>query len=137
MAELQRMNDDELTEWLERRWGLTLANTNAEKDPDVDRLVNSATVSIRYAFVTQLLGKFAQPDRDVLCLQMGSPDEAADTGRWNPRSFCSKLIVPWVQRNQNVLGTSAKHVHAAFGGLASKTASRDMCRTGFPRYAAT
>ena len=100
------MNDDELSKWLQRRWNSILANTDSEEDPDVDRLVNSSTVSIRYAFVTQLLGKFAQPDRDILCLQMGSPEEVADTGRWDPRSFCSRLIVPWVQQNQNVLGTS-------------------------------
>ena len=100
------MNDDELTEWLELRWRSILANTNTEEDPDVDRFVNSTTVSIRYAFVTQLLGKFAQPDRDILCLQMGSQEEVADTGRWDPRSFCSDVVVPWVQRNQNVLGRS-------------------------------
>ena len=100
------MNDDELVEWLDLRWNSILSSTDQEEDSDVDRLVNSDTVSIRYAFVTQLLGKFAQPDRDILCLQMGSSEEPDDTGRWDPRSFCSRLVVPWVQRNQSVLGTS-------------------------------
>ena len=95
------MTDDGLAEWLKRHW--VEAQREAEgDDPDVDRFVNSETTSIRYAFFTQLVGKLADQDRDLLCLQ--KQDAAA--GKWDPRSFCTKAIVPWVQENQNVLGKS-------------------------------
>ncbi len=101
------MNDDELNEWLDEKWKAILSEPSDEDDPEIDRFVNSSVNSIRYAFVTQMLGKFANPTRVILCLQIGSADpEAESTGRWDPRSFCTKFVVPWVQRNHSVLGTS-------------------------------
>ena len=101
------MKDDELSEWLDDKWKAILLEPSNEDDPEIDRFVNSSLISIRYAFVTQMLGKFANPDRDILCLQIGSTDpEPEIMGRWDPRSFCTKIVVPWVQRNHSVLGTS-------------------------------
>ncbi len=98
------MTDDELADWLRRHWDR--ARTDAgQSDPEVDRFVDSKVLSIRYAFFTQLVGKLADPDRDLLCLQKRGVQDA-EAGRWDPRSFCTKIIVPWVQDNQNVLGTS-------------------------------
>lgn len=104
------MTDDELSEWLDRRWQEAQRNSH-DDDPEVDRFVDSTVLSIRYAFITQLVGKHAEPARDLLCLQKREGSEAEegvqeDGGRWDPRSFCAKFIVPWVQRNQAVLGTS-------------------------------
>ena len=72
-------------------------------DNDLDSLVNSPFVSIRYCLPTQLLGKLIDPMLDCLCLQKGEGDRISS---WDPRSFCSKTIVPWVAENQSVLGTS-------------------------------
>lgn len=75
-------------------------------DPELDRFVHSSIVSLRYAVVTQLLGKWDDPTRDLLCLQKGDATGAAAAGRWDPRSFCKEVVVPWVQAHDHVLGTS-------------------------------
>ena len=100
------MNDEELNHWLDSQWEGTLSSFESEPDEEIDRFVGSSVVSIRYAFFTQLLGKFADADRDLLCLQRGSQEAALADGRWDPRSFCTQVVVPWVRRNHNVLGTS-------------------------------
>ncbi len=102
------MNEDELRQWLDNRWEDVLADYAGDPDPEVDRFVDSSIVSIRYAFLTQLLGKHADPARDLLCLQSGGRSSRAESaGRWDPRGFCARVVVPWVQGNQGVLGTSA------------------------------
>jgi hypothetical protein len=70
---------------------------------DIEILVNSDYVSIRYCLPTQVLGKLVQPSVNCLCLQKG---DASRPGAWDPRSFCIKTIVPWVAENQFVLGNS-------------------------------
>lgn len=72
----------------------------------MDELCESNLVSIRYALLTQLLGKHADHRRDALCLQRGDPNAAIEAGRWDPRGFCAAVVVPWVQATDNVLGTS-------------------------------
>ena len=98
------MTDDELADWLKRHWDEAQEDAG-QTDPEVDRFVDSKILSIRYACVTQLVGKLADPARDLLCLQK-QEIQGTEAGRWDPRSFCTRIIVPWVQENQNVLGTS-------------------------------
>ena len=101
------MTEGELIDWLDAQWEHALANYESEPDPEVDRFIDSSVVSIRYGFFTQLLGKHADPSRDLLCLQRGRRDsEPESTGRWDPRGFCTRVVVPWVQRHHGVLGTS-------------------------------
>ena len=100
------LNNSETAEWLDEAWREAVLETCFEPDPEIDIIQNSGYVSIRYVLVTQLLGKFADGRRDALCLQRGSPKDAAEEGRWDPRGFCSRVVVPWVQRTDNVLGTS-------------------------------
>ena len=71
-------------------------------DAEVDRLVNSRLVSIRYAILTQLLGKIADPSRSLMAFQLGEQE----AGAWDARSFCTAVVVPWVADNHDVLGTS-------------------------------
>ena len=102
------MNEDELTGWLDAQWEQSLASFDGSVDEEIDQFINSTVVSIRYAVLTQLLGKHADQSRDLLCLQRGTTGpRSTPVGRWSPRSFCTRVVVPWVQRHQNVLGTSA------------------------------
>ena len=101
------MNDQDLNDWLDSQWEQILSSFESEPDEEIDRFVGSSLVSIRYAVFTQLLGKFSDADRDLLCLQRGSQETATADGRWDPRSFCTRVVVPWVRRNHNVLGTSS------------------------------
>ena len=66
-------------------------------------LFASEGLPFNYCPVTQLLGKLTDHRLDALCLQRGDNPEP----HWDPRSFASSVVVPWVRDNQNVLGTSA------------------------------
>lgn len=88
---------------LNELWSIVTQEENYETDSDIDRLVNSSYVAIRFCLPTQLLGKLTDPKLDCLCLQKGS---GKDKTQWDPRSFATKAIVPWVAENQSVLGTS-------------------------------
>ena len=101
------MSNVRLAARLDGEWTAALEAGADAADPEADRLVGSPVRSIRYAVLTQLLGKVADPSRDLLCLQRGEAEGAEEAGRWDPRSFCSAVVVPWVQRNRDVLGTSA------------------------------
>ena len=88
------MNEDAVAAWLDSEWAAALEDDAAPAaDPETDRLVDSDVVSIRYAVVTQLLGKVADPARDLLCLQRGAAEGAEGAGRWDPRSFCIAVVV--------------------------------------------
>ena len=101
------MNEPELTFWLENQWEQVLSAYESDPDQEIDRFIDSSVVSIRYAILTQLLGKLTDPNRDLLCLQRGKQDsDAGVTGRWDPRGFCTRVVVPWIQSHHSVLGTS-------------------------------
>ena len=96
------MDNAEARKWLDSEWAKAVAENDMTPDVQMDTLANSNTVAIRYALVTQLLGKIADPTRDMLMLQI------ADSGKgaWDARSFATAVVVPWVADNQHVLGTS-------------------------------
>lgn len=98
------MTPEEVRKWLDLEWKSVLKSVDAKADPEIDRFIDSKIVSIRYAFVTQLLGKVADHRRSLLYLQKG---EAQD-GSWDARSFSTAVVVPWVADNHDVLGTSAE-----------------------------
>lgn len=97
------MNNPEARSWLDNAWAKVLESGSAAPDDVIDRLVNSRILSIRYAILTQILGKIADERRSLLCLQMGTGEMR---GAWDARSFCSAVIVPWVADNHDVLGNS-------------------------------
>lgn len=84
-------------------WDKVTHEDRGEIDPEIDRLIRSRFVSIRYCLPTQLLGKLTDPKLNCLCLQKGNAD---DDSLWDPRGFAVKVLVPWVADNQHVLGTS-------------------------------
>ena len=90
------MNEDELRAWLDEQWENVVHD--GPDDPAMDMFVNDDTVAIRYAVITQLLGKMADPSRDILAIQA--------SGGWDARSFAKRVVVPWVIDNRNILGTS-------------------------------
>ena len=120
MAQLP-MTAQQARELLDQEWQEALAAGDAGEDPEIDALVNSRVVSIRYAVLTQILGKVADPSRNLLALQLGASSEA---GAWDARSFSTAVIVPWVTANQQVLGTSAEPY--ASKPLRRARLSRDM-----------
>ncbi len=73
-------------------WQEALADTSTEIDDDIDELIRCLVVSIRYALLTQLLGKLSDPTRDTLSIQRGEPATAEAAGRWDARSFCQANI---------------------------------------------
>lgn len=88
---------------LDELWQIVSGEQSAEIDQNIDRLISSSFVSIRFCLPTQLLGKLTDPKLDCLCLQKGKGD---NDSLWDPRSFSNKVLVPWVSENQFVLGTS-------------------------------
>ncbi len=98
------MDNAAARQWLDAEWEDVLKISESAPDPEIDRLVDSSFVSIRYAVVTQILGKLADSSRSLLYLQSGS----GEPGAWNARSFCDAVIVPWVAENHDVIGTSAE-----------------------------
>lgn len=101
------MSETEVKEWLLNAWEQVIGNMAKDPDPDMDILVDSNVVAIRYAIITQLLGKFADHQRDALCLKRGKAQGSGAEKRWDARSLCRHIVVPWVQGANNVLGTSA------------------------------
>ncbi len=87
---------------LEELWSVVLNDDTAVAPAEIQELVNSEQTAIRFCLPTQLLGKLVDPGLDALCLQRGD----GSRGRWDPRGFAAKVVVPWNQGNQTVLGKS-------------------------------
>lgn len=83
-------------------WQDVLDETPVAPSPEVARLLESGGLSMRYCLLTQTLGKATDSSLDILCLQK----EGGGTGQWDPRSFCQRVVVPWVAEQQGVLGDS-------------------------------
>lgn len=100
------MDAVEARAWLDTAWAEALESGPKPPDQVMDALTGAPILSIRYAVLTQLLGKHAVHSRDALCLQKGLPESSDEDGRWDPRSFCSSVVAPWVQETSSVLGNS-------------------------------
>lgn len=59
-------------------------------------------VAHRFALISQLAGVQLDPTRNALALQSGSDVG----GAWDPRSFASRVIVPWLRNHRSPLGNS-------------------------------
>ena len=104
---------DRAKQLLERRWSEVVAGEVTEESvvavgddtrDCIRELMSSEAVAFTYSLPTQLLGKLTDPLLDALCLQRG---DEGDDSKWDPRSFASSVVVPWVQDNDNVLGRSS------------------------------
>jgi SacI restriction endonuclease len=70
--------------------------------------INHKLVLYRYCLPVQLTGKLFKPSRDCLALQRGKEED--DTTLWDARSFASKVIAPFIRREEDVLGTADPYV---------------------------
>ncbi len=98
------LNYDQSRSLLDELWESVLSETGGEVSEEINRLIRSKLVAIRYSLPTQILGKLSNHGLDALSTQKG---DGSDKSAWDPRSFASSVIVPWVTENQNVLGTSS------------------------------
>ena len=96
------MDHREVREWLDAAWSGAAHEPVTGPDPEVDALANPDVSSIRYALVTQMLGKIADPARSLMALQLGEAVE----GAWDTRSFATAVVLPWERDNQQVIGRS-------------------------------
>ena len=99
---------DRAKELLSEHWKAVVRGEAAPTvDPEIreriEALFASEGLPFNYCPLTQLLGKLTDHRLDALCLQRG--DNSAT--HWDPRSFATSVVVPWVRDNQNVIGTSA------------------------------
>jgi SacI restriction endonuclease len=76
----------------------------SEVNEKVSILLRCKSVSHRFALVTQLAGHYLNSERNLLALQKKSEVQ----GAWDPRSFCKKVIVPWLRNHKSPLGSSAE-----------------------------
>jgi hypothetical protein len=100
---------------LETHWQSVMAEASVK--PDVEYVadaslrqaihdsVNHKQVAYRFCLPIQLLGKLSNPDLDCLRLQKKKEDPNDVTG-WDARSLGSKVVAPFNQKEENVLGTS-------------------------------
>jgi len=68
--------------------------------------VNHGFVSYRFCLPVQLLGKLTHPALDCLRLQKGG-DAISDVTGWDARSLASKVVAPFNQREEHILGSSS------------------------------
>jgi hypothetical protein len=68
----------------------------------VESIFSSKTKTYPYALITQLLAKLDNAERDARCIQKLEGD--ADVSRFDARSICSKVVVPWEREIGSPLG---------------------------------
>ncbi len=106
MARKISPNTSDATYLLNKLWDevLTEEDNTGPLDEQIDELINSKRVAIRYCLPIQLLGKLTDHKLDALRMKKGGNKD--DPAAWVPREFAKKVIVPWVTENDNVLGNS-------------------------------
>lgn len=72
----------------------------------IDKSINHRQVAFRFCLPVQLLGKITNPALDIMRLQKKKGDSSDITG-WDARSLASKVVAPFNQRQENILGTSS------------------------------
>jgi hypothetical protein len=109
-----RINHRRAASLLKREW--SLVSSEAERNPKLEyvndkslteaisRSINSPLVAYRFCLPIQILGKLTNPRLTALSLQRGKGD--TDSTSWDARSLGSKVIAPFNNEQEAVLGTS-------------------------------
>jgi hypothetical protein len=100
---------------LETHWQAVVSEASAKPDIEfvadvtlrkaIHDSVNHKQVAYRFCLPIQLLGKLTNAKLDCLRLQKKKGDPNDITG-WDARSLGSKVVAPFNQKEENVLGTS-------------------------------
>ena len=103
-------------ELLESHWQAVVAEASTKTDVyyvadvtlrrAIQTSVNHKLVAYRFCLPVQLLGKLSNPMLDCLRLQKRRGDPSDVTG-WDARSLASKVVAPFNQQQENILGTSS------------------------------
>ena len=96
------MSEPHIRTWLDQEWQQALSDPGQPVEA-VDYFVNSEILSMRYAVVTQLLGKVEDHQRSLLLLRPIANNDRS----WPARAFAKDVVVPWVSKNNlHVIGRS-------------------------------
>jgi len=90
----QQAEQDQLQDWL----------TDETLLEDIRAAVNSKTKSYRYVLPTQIAAKLADLSLDARCIQVAR----GGSGAFDARTIAHKVIVPFDQANNSVLGGSSE-----------------------------
>jgi hypothetical protein len=74
----------------------------AELKERLEQIFQSRTKTYQYAVITQLLAKLDDPVRDARCIQ--KMEGESDPSRFDARSLCSKVVLPWERESGSPLG---------------------------------
>lgn len=114
-TELRTPNFERATLLLKELWQRVVSEASA--NPKIEYLNNTVLreairssvshklVAYRFCLPVQLLGKLTDPALDCLRLQR-KPGDADDVTGWDARSLASKVVAPFNQQQENILGTS-------------------------------
>jgi hypothetical protein len=107
---------DRAAQLLETHWQTVATEANGKPDLQyvadaplreaIRASVSHKQVAYRFCLPVQILGKLTDPNLDALRLQKRKGDENDVTG-WDARSLASKVVAPFNQRQENILGTSS------------------------------
>ncbi len=100
---------------LESHWRIVSAEASVKTDAQyiaddtlrkaIAASINHRQVTFRFCLPVQILGKLTDPTVDCLRLQKRKGDSSDITG-WDARSLARKVVAPFNQRQENILGTS-------------------------------
>jgi len=115
-SETESLDLKRAAELLVTYWQIVVAEANAKPDihyvddaalcQAIQASVNHKQVAYRFCLPVQLLGKLTNPKLDSLRLQRKKNDSSDVTG-WDARSLASRVVAPFNQQQENILGTSS------------------------------
>jgi hypothetical protein len=115
-SETESLDLKRAAELLETHWQTVVAEESAKPDihyvgdaalcQAIQASVNHKQVAYRFCLPVQLLGKLTNRRLDSLRLQKRKGDPSDVTG-WDARSLASKVVAPFNQQQENILGTSS------------------------------
>lgn len=115
-GDIRTVDFERAAQLLETHWQTVV--TEGSANPDLEYVddnalrqairdsVNHTQVSYRVCLPVQLAGKLTDPNLDCLRLQKRKGD-TKDVAGWDARSLAGKVVAPFNQRQENILGTSA------------------------------
>ncbi len=115
-GDIRPFDFDRAAQLLETHWETVAAEANGNPELEyvadaplreaIRASVGHKQVAYRFCLPVQILGKLTDPNLDAQRLQKRKGDKNDVTG-WDARSLASKVVAPFNQRQENILGTSS------------------------------